>query len=359
MTEKGLARCVAPACVECAGMDDCQAKHQTCKANACVPCTFNGDCTTGACLDGVCLDENQAVYVDNTVTCPGQGTHAVPSCTITLGIAAANGSSLTKVVVAGSATNYVESVDLTNQKLTLLGPGIGAAKVARIQPGTAPSILAGNGTDAVVDGFELGMTTSDAVTCLPATSAKLFVRRSHIHDAIKSGVTTNNCDLKLDSDWFDHDTGAGISVTAGSYAITNCTVQNGGTAVTLINTTGMFINNTILANMPAAGVGGIVCSPPQPIEASIIWGNRKVGTSQVSGCTVADSVLDETASGTNKNGPAPDLTADGHLSGKTPNNKLCCVDQLLTAMVPTDRDGKPRPQPNPGKADIGSHEWPQ
>jgi hypothetical protein len=220
-------------------------------------------------------------------------------------------------------------------------------------------VKVGDGSAVTLDGIDLGFGSADVVDCSANLNSVLTVVRSALHDAGRTGLMASNCTVTLDADTFTNDALGGISVANGKYEITNCTITQcgkSGAAVTLTQTLGgHFRHNTVTANNPMTGVGGVACVPGgQTVEASIVWGNAKFMNSQVLGCVVSNSLLDEMIGTGNKTGPAPTFTPDFHLDGHKNGNDQCCIDQIDSSSVMHDRDYNPRPFNV--KYDIGAHE---
>ena len=372
------------ACVECGAATDCAAAGKTCDTatNTCVACKANSECTSDACrADGSCALATDIVHVDNkNGACVGgahAGTAADPFCQV----AEAFGATQSTIVVAGSGTDYNAIVMTTGLDKAIVGPGRDAAAVARFaQPtksgvlvnpaaGTAKLSLAG-----VVLVGSSGGTDAPGVACTqsPGTTAVLSLARSTIMSSGGVALKASDCNITLDADDIHNNGLGGVSISGGTYSITNNLIAlNGNVGTATVpgvkldaNATGTFAFNTIAKNFVSAGVGGIDCSAaPHAITGSIVVQTTAVAGSQFAGaCTFTDVVAGttETAANTTKLDPAfvspANLRLDGAAGPAKTANDACCIDKVGTATNDHDVDQNHRPRGT--SWDIGAFEAP-
>ena len=341
----------------------------TCDANgACRKCVLHTDCTSMVCnSDGTCESTSNILYVDNkNGTCTGlnQGSMADPICDINAAVTMIAGAK-TIIRVLPSTAAY-GPVAINNISVTIIGAGIKGAGGTAIAGGTNAGVNITGTPTVVLDGLDIKSSTTGG-----ATPATLMIVRSFIHNVGGIGANiVNKCNVTLNRDEIGPgNTGGGVSVSAGTYTITNCFITGngtGGAGVTLASSaTGMFVHNTVTANSTTVGLAGIDCGSmaTKAIENSIVWNNTKdplaLPSSQVgTKCVLTFVDINESNAGLGNSMTQPTFVDSPNnnyrlVKGDT-NNGACCVDRIDTSSVLDDIDGTLRPVNL--KWDIGAHE---
>jgi hypothetical protein len=430
--------------VDCTGNTPICGSDGTCrKCAAHAECPSAGNWGDGTAAQGVCVFDgasagscapsNKIAYVDNgghsITACKGDGnthdgsTPAKAYCDVQDAV----GGTQPFIVVKGNgnASYGGASTGGTNvnvaRDVTVVGPGGSAATTAQISSGVSatPCISVGSAVTVVVDGFELGQSSSGIGLACTGVNTVLIARRNSVHSAGGGGVNASNCTLTLDGNDIENNAPGGVSGSNSTLTITNNKIANnmsGGVSVssstivldgnyvlsnsaggvtlttskyTLTNniiglngnlgggygvkfndspTGSVFAFNTVARNASDGnGPPGIVCNAGATIQSSIVAQNSPLFMgSQVTkpGCMLTNVVTGtDNASGANMSPPAFKSTTDFHLDITGANeaiNKTCCIDQLTAPGTPNsdhDVDFSMRPKgTGPKNYDIGAHE---
>jgi hypothetical protein len=345
------------ACVECldAATDCLAADAPICGAdNTCRGCANDSECASEVCDEatGACFAESAVIYVATNGIGSGTCTQAAPCNTITLGVGQVTGSRSTIKVRAGS---YSEQVTIDDRALTLVGTG------ADLSAGAAGPLLTVLGASTVtIEDLRLhdalGAPAGDGVRCAlgGADAPILTLRGVRIDTNGRRGIDSSDCVLTVEASTIDRNTGGGVIVSGGTYALTNNMItRNGAPAGTVggvqlanITTVGRFDFNTLADNVTTAGfAAGVRCDsgPPQTLSSCIVVG---LAADQVSAtnCSFAYTLSNEAIAGTGNLTMAPMFvdSANGnfHLMSTSPARDA--ADPAAT--LATDIDGEARPE---------------
>jgi hypothetical protein len=377
--------CHGGACVECASDADCamQGKHCETTTFTCVPCNSNMDCASGACrADQSCALVTDIVYVDNkNGACTGThaGTKTDPYCDITTALA----STSSTILVAGSTTPYSSISVTTAVTKSIVGPGKKAMPPATFGSTSENGVFfsIGSGTSSLslagvaLTGSNTGTISAGVVCSAPSSAtASLTIARSLIVGSGADGVDSTKCILTLDANEITKNQGGGVSVTGGTYTITNNIISGNGnnTAATVpgfltdTTATGSFAFNTVAYNQVTGttAVSGINCSTTDhAISSSIVYNNTPLvaGTQFANACTLTNVVVGMTdtvtSAGAIKLNPALISAANVRLdvsnTANTTTNDMCCIDRLTSG---PDHDVDQTHRPINVKWDIGAFE---
>jgi hypothetical protein len=443
-------------------MTDCPASAPICGADgACRKCEAHAECPSlgmwpakggipatmisGICVledfatsnttfkAGTCAPSNQVAFVDNQAqpvgTCKGSGTHdgtsvATAFCDVQDAVGGSTGKAF--VVVAGRGTNAYgggstggTDVNIT-RAVTLVGPGGQATTTAQISSGASatPDLSVGMAVQVVVDGFEIGPSTSGIGLACTGVNTVLTARRNWIHGNGGVGVNASTCTLGVYGSVIENDTGGGVNVNNSTVTLSGLTVSNSALGVnastsTIMldgsfiqsNTTGgvrlatstytltnniigvngslgggygvriddspagsLFAFNTVARNASDGNSPpGVICNAAATLQSSIVAENSPLfNGSQVTkpACTLKNVVTGTDSANTNMAAPKFLSTTNFHLDiSNTTNeqtNKTCCIDQLTATGTPNadhDVDFTPRPKgTGPKNFDIGAQE---
>ncbi len=382
---------------------DCAPMTPICNSDAtCRACRAHSECASGICvLDGggagVCVPMGGVALVDNgnmpVATCTaGRATRDGNSAaTAYCDISEAVGKARPFVLVTGSSQPY-SAITITDQSITIVGPGKSATTTARIfGAGIASAAITVNSgaQQVVLDGLNFG---GDSITkglrgvdCKNNTgtvaNTTVVVRNSKFHDNAMEAILSSTCALTVDANQIGASSGTetgnaggGINLSGSTtFVITNNIVTgNGGLSapsagVTMSNTsTGQFAFNTIVQNTVGAGVGGIDCGSGamKTISDSIVWKNTTSSGTQFSAQCMLSNVV--TVNGDDSRGSMSAMppkfvgALDFHLVAGDAANLACCIDKVATPGTPNsshDIDLSARPKGTGATPfDIGAHE---
>lgn len=305
-------------------------------------CRRPGDPSTVGGTVGQCLNASTIAYLGNSpVGCVMSGTTSSPAAPY-CNLAAAMGSGKAVIKVLPSSTPY-PAIALTNQSVTLIGPGRDA------NPGASfPSVdLNGTGTLTLSDVTVSASGGTAAVQCRGRGSMNIIA--SSISGSV-TGIAADDC-ATLTVERSRISTPARLAVQVGgtgatTYRIVNSVIVDSGSGSLMnpirlgISASGEFNYNTVTRS-----VGSVLCLNGQELKNSILVNN---GGILPSGCTAGSSVTDDAV--TLDTGPEPKLQSSQAARDK-------CIDKGMTppqGEVQTDYFGKQRPL---GKGwDKGYHE---
>ncbi len=395
--------CVAENAPVCGRDGVCRgcAAHVECPSKLCV---FDGP-LAGSCaaITEVALADNNGMPIATCKTTRPTRDGASPStayCDVVEAVADAKQF----VIVKGSAVPY-SAIALTDQSLTLVGPGKAAATTARLFTAGVDSVGMTVNTNAhrvVVDGLDLGGDSGSkalrGVNCTNntalASNATLVVRDSIIHDTNTgsggagvstsggtvtltgltisgsggAGVSTSGGTVTLRGSTVRVNTGGGLRISDGSYVVENNLIAANGLAGPGVyfsgNVSGTFWFNTVVGNKVSAGVGGINCAGVlngQPlIQASIVWGNDASSNASTISCSLTYSDLSDmpvpAGLGNFSADPLFVDTTDYRLQSGSPCADRVTVASGLTGGTLPSFDRKGTSRPAHSGFDIGADE---
>ncbi len=397
-------------CVECLTKDNCDAKLQTCKMNACAPCSANTDCTSGLCNvgTGVCVDKTTLLYVNNMTgsNCSdtGPGSFSNPFCTVQQGL---NSSALAagKTVIIFPGQGYAEALS-ANATNTYTAVAVGNNNPVIKPTGALPAVaIAGSATsgktvsvsfDGVTFDGSAQTGSTDLIDCTGGAAygqAVLTITRSTLKASPGIGLSaTAKCTVTLDADLIQNNKSGGLLFGASDLALTNLLVLTNGTPTSASpgsNFGGIDVsqageagkmslaNLTILGNQAdtSASASAMVC-PVAAVKTinTVVFGDVGPATEIQAACigTVATPQMTNSAyAGGSSMLSNVDITtcslsllftnpANGDYTPKVSAPPCSLVDQGTNVGAPNhDYNGTARPQPTVGgKWDIGAIEAP-
>lgn len=330
-------------------------------------CTRHADCPSSICDTyaaagrGRCIQEARALYVSSSCRDPdlATGTQDDPFCQIRQAVSAA--AALSKDVIRVMPGSYLP-FGVAGQKLSIFGPA-GEDGVAHVFEEDAGAVNLREGSDVLVDGFELGGPTHSAVSCV---SGRAAVRRSTLRsDVGNAAFNAIACDVELDRAEIRTYLGA-IQFTDTRYRVTNTFITGSSEriAIRISGGQGSFRFVTVTGNYKETTPDGpFDCgSAPVLIQDSIVAGNRVYGDtgSQFRGaCELQRVVVGQGDSSTSAGAIHLDPQfEEGYVLARNEANLACCIDHgpRTAGRVRRDIAGTPRPQ-GP-RTDLGAFEAP-
>jgi hypothetical protein len=366
----------APSCA-------CSGTTPICLAGGgCRACAAASECASGVCDVGIgatrgqCAAGSDIIYVDNvngTCTAAGaDGSAAHPYCQLTAAATALPILGRHYVKVAGSTASY-DAVDFDTTPLTaaFTGPGRDATPPATILGGAQSALLLdplSGSMNLTFDGFVFsqGAGNASAVECSGGNTAPTLVIRNAAIQNGRNGIHAAMCNAVVTETIIASASQAGAAFAAGSaWTLENDVIHHCAGGGLSAATQGIARFNTLAANGATNLAGGVVCSVPQLLEASIIATNTtSSGGSQFSGSCSLDHVVTGTdaiaSPGKITSVPVFAGAFDFHLSvGTTADlaaNRVCCIDQQPAAAQNPAIDFERDPRPRGAAFDLGADE---
>lgn len=342
----------------------CDSETHTCRA-----CEAHEECASGVCDAGMCVAEENVVYMDN-----GSGHIDNSNCTreepcLTLGGAKSLVTTERRYIfMASSGVPYVTGAgsgagDFQETDAYIVGYG---AELRRMTGGRVMGVI---DSSVTVEGLSIAGATGSSAHGINCSGGTLVVRRASITGNARLGIYSNDCELTVERSTIAANTGGGISASGETSfrIVNNFVVDNGAPSAT---TSGLNVSsdagegnalefNTIVDNQ-GTNADGITCS-----AASLVARNNivvgAVGRPHFSGCGARNTVVvpDNAPSGDGNSAAAlVDMAfvseSDFHIqAGSVAEGVADSSNLSLAASV--DFDGEPR-APNGKSVDIGADE---
>jgi hypothetical protein len=360
------------ACRTCTAGSECLARDGArpyCVAGKCAACRTDTDCPSSAVCDeerGTCLMTSEVVYVATTGSDgTGCGTMATPCQTIGMAMTMLTGPRRALSLAAGT---YTQGIDLSGKSAIVVGNGATIA-VATTDKTPLAVTLGGHaqvrnltlrgarssGTGSFAGVFCGDIDTNKGTTCrlegLTVTDNDL-------------GVVDQLADLTIERSSITNNRETGLTVTGGTFAVTNnfITGNGGGVAIgeypLVSGASGTFDFNTVAGNVAGSGTFASGVNNPFTLtfRNNIVWGNTV--TANVLGGTVWEysDVQGRSPTGPGNISQDPLFAAP---SGSPPNYHLMSASPAKNAGDNTgapsvDFDGDPRPSGT--TVDMGADE---
>jgi hypothetical protein len=365
----------AGACVGCLDNSQCSAPTAFCDAatHACRGCIRDSECaslvcdltpTEGSTTRGTCVPIAMVEYVDGAATTIGDGlTPTTPRQKIQDALNHATGGDKRPYVHVAAGTYNESNVGVTNSTSYIVG-----ADGAIVAPTSGDALSAGSNGSLTVRNLVVTAKGGNGVNC---QNGSFTAYRSQFVGSSQSGVYANNCNLLLDADWIDGNSGGGIYIGGGNFQVFNSIITNninqGGLYQLGSGTTTAFVNNTVADNKASGTIAGVNCSTTSAllVRNSILWNNKGTAGTIVAetNCSSDFDASDDPSAGPQSTidltiqmpgftGTTPSSPASYHLASGSP-----CISEATPMTAPDhDYDLEPRPDATTLKPDIGADE---
>ena len=286
--------------LECLDQDE---QTPFCSGFRCVECTSHSECGSEACdiRNGICLAEEEVLYVDPSTPTPGIDCGKDSRCT-TLKLAideiqrANNGP---RIIVIALGSDLTESVSMT-------GALVGTAPIRIIGYGASLTGAPADDEDTIdlngpinifIEGLRVSLpgigTRNEGIGCFAdAPGATLEIYDAIVENHSAAGISVADCTLHLERSQVRDNPGGGILVDGSDSAILHSLVTNNGSADSPLggiryldnaSTVDLVLEFTTVANNQSDGseASGVDCGANASVRAKavIVW-------SDVSGTTV-------------------------------------------------------------------------
>lgn len=350
------------ACVECTSPAHCTSPSApVCGADGvCRGCESDAECASDVCDEAVgsCVAEDDIIYVDRA----GQGTlctRTMPCAAFSIAVPLLGGSRRWILAAAG---DYSESIALDGKTVTIVGPGVS------VRPGfDVPGVLVLNGSTVRLEGMRLysagGNANADGVRCAAPVSGNpsLALIGVRIESNVGFGVDATTCNVTIEHSTISGNTGGGVSISDGSFDITNTFITGNGAntpigGVRLMNnaTSSVFEFNTVADNVAATNVAkSLICTAvgTQRIANNIFHSGDPQQVSD-NNCDLQFNVSNENLGGSSNITGSPMFIGGGNFHLMPGSEGVDDADPAAT--LSDDFDGDDRPQ---GSArDVGADE---
>ena len=390
-THAPLSYCVAndmgsTQCAVCRDASHCAA-GEICQSDSftCGPCTEHAQCPNSACMEGVCLDDPDIMYVDpNGDDTPMLCSQTEPCATITGALTVMNmGDPRQFIMVAGDdVTVYEGALIMPDRRVFLLGQGAVIKPVGN--PNDDAPVIRIDRPNSIVDieNFNIrgagGAAGADGIDC--SGGAELRVRTATIQNNDGQGIQAQECTLTVERSTLAHNSLGGIRVRDAGFTIrNNFIVYNGDQflsnfgGVSISNTDfpqspQLFDFNTVVRNtaLDIAGVSstGVGCTTIAMAMAvgNIVFDNRgpgQVPATRLTNCAFEYSNIQDDGVGENNINVPPIFTdligEDLHLDGPQESVDVVGLMPAWCEQGCRDHDGDPRP--HNGAHDMGADEY--
>jgi hypothetical protein len=276
----GELEATTPACDEetgaCMGCQDattpvCAGQLPVCATTgACVPCSRHDECSSGAChlaqsdpFFGECFAESERVWVDNDQICPGQGTAAVPNCSLAQAIGSlADGAN--RVIIFQSAT-VARAEDITlaaNANVAVIGQG-GPLVIGTVANGGAGE------TAFVVDAGTLYLqgvriVDNDDSHGMRCSDATIWMQQAEVRGNARTGLFGSGpCDVVIENSVLHHNEDGAVRMLGGTLRIDNSVIGEngaiGGAAGLTVQLAKVDVLYSTIAGNVAAGADSLQC----------------------------------------------------------------------------------------------------
>ena len=374
-------------CAACRDDMHCE-QGQVCHEGSftCGPCTEHSQCANQACLDGVCLEETDILYVEpNGDDAPMLCSSAAPCKTINGALAVMNtGDQRSFIMVEGDATVTYEGVlAMPDRRVFLHGQG------AVIKPVGTPiddkPVIVIDQANSVIDieNFDVrgagGGAGADGIDC--DGGAELRVRLAKIQDNDGQGIQALDCTLTVERSTVVRNKLGGIRVRDAAFTIrNNFIVFNGDQFVS--NFGGVLIDNgdsqqspqlfdfNTVARNTSLDIGGVASTgfgctantTAVTAVGNIVFDNQGPGmvpATRLANCVFEYSnVQDDDVGANNINVPPAFvnwMTDDFHLDGPQESVDVPGLMPAWCEQGCLDNDGNERPYN--GAYDMGADEY--
>lgn len=355
-------------CVECTTSEasECTSTTPVCKADACVACTVNADCSSSACLpDGSCGDDSNVAYVDPGGTDNTTCTKATPCTKVSKALATTR-----PYVNFHGSTDEAVTVNAGRHVTFLADPG--AAITRSVGVGAIITVADDSTVLQIFDltirnapnnssGFGIAIQSASG-------SPSILLQRATISNNPGGGVTTSSGTLTVKQSTIIGNAGGGISLSATSFDLQNNVITNNGSGTTVYG--GILISqlgsgahnlafNTIANNVAQTGfTSGAtfqLISAAVTFSNNIIYGNTSM---QVAGTNVSNAYSDigpDAAAGTGNISTDPQFVNAAQKNYHILSGSPCKDAADPAASLAVDIDGDARPQGL--RSDIGADEY--
>lgn len=274
-------------CVECTAEDAaaCSGATPICDAaQTCRACFAHDECTGSACdiKTGECFPAEHALWVDGGGTCDdmGPGTEADPLCTISQALGRVSAVTPRAILVRGvPGGSYAEPLAVpANSRVAIVRVDATPVIVAGV---AAQSLRVDAGARAYLDGLEVtGNTMGHGLGC---TGAELWVDRSLIRAQALSGLSAEDCALRLRSSVLTQNISEGLFVSGGEIWLENAFITDNGDKNLADSPRGgmalaggaqaHLIYTTLYGNSAFIGSGWSIDCDPDPAEEAVTMRN--------------------------------------------------------------------------------------
>lgn len=336
----------------------------------CIPCLQHDDCQSKVCdsyrrfgTTGTCVPATDVIYVDNRGVSPcgpgGNGeTLASALCSLSDAVARIDGVKKRVIRVMPSGRDY-GALTVSSRAVSIFGPAGqgGDAELAGSMSTDVLSISAG--ARVVIDGLDINRGRV-GVSCRGGGTASITVRRSHIGHNSESGIQINDCLFEADRVMVHENRGGALFITGTRmFSVTNSfLIRNHSMYFSpvkfVVSAAGTFQFNTVVENVSDTTAGVSCGDTVVEIRNSIVFKNSMEGTSQLTSCEIANTVVGRSNSGKGilldpvfAPMPGNDFILDPE------RNFACCIDQAAPGLR-EDYFGTARPRGL--AADLGAHE---
>jgi hypothetical protein len=352
------------ACVECTSPSHCTAATApVCGGDGvCRGCEANDECMSGVCDTdtGACAADDDIIFIDRN----GQGTlctRAMPCAAFLVGIPLISATRKWMLVAPG---DYEENnVTLDGKTVSIVARG---ASLHPMSQGL-PAMLVLNASTVRVEGLRLyngaGGTSGDGIRCAAPVSGNPSITLVGVTIDTNTGfaVDAQACAVTIKRSSITGNTGGGISVSDGSFNITNTFVTGngantpfGGVRLDNNSTSSVFEFNTVADNIAGSGLPkSLSCTAvgTQRIANNIFFSGDQTQVSSTN-CNFEFNISNMGLGGsTNITGP-PMFVGGGNYHLVAGSDGVDDADP--NAMLDIDFDGDDRPQN--GVRDIGADE---
>lgn len=218
---------------EMGGEGFCTGDAPVCDATgACRGCESHLECSGTAChlaeddpLAGACFTEEEVLWVDRGAICPGQGSEAVPYCSLAATLAALGPGDNAVIALVG-ATPYDEHVIApSGATIAILGTA-GVPQLVGELDLDEPS-LAIEGARVYMQGVRVvGNTETHGITCADGT---LWLEQSEVRQNDDYGIyLVGPCDVTMRRASVHNNPGGGIRQLGGRLVLDNAVVGRNG-----------------------------------------------------------------------------------------------------------------------------------
>jgi hypothetical protein len=355
-------------CVQCTPAESaaCAGTTPACVSNSCQRCTAHAQCAaSNVCLpDGSCADAAQVAYVQEGgagTTC----TKAAPCGTLADGVNA----SKPIVKIAPGIVSDTRVATIVGRAVTIVAdPG---AKVTRSNQGVILQVQ-NDGADVAIYDLEItaGNGAGNPAISVPSGGApKLSLTRVTVDVNAGQGISVNAGTFAMSGSTVSFNTGGGITLSGAKFDITNNFIVNNGSAgspfggVSIASIVGAapyrFDFNTLTGNTANGTLtAGLVCSAiaaPLTFANNIVFRNGMGMQVEGTNCAWNYSDIGQAVPGTGNINTDPMFVSvlqdNFHLQATSPARDV--ADPAATINV--DFDGDPRPQG--ARSDMGADEW--